>query len=265
MTIKLVAIAELKKRADVIDRNQDDLGRAVETFAAIAEIRDLELWRNQPEDYQSLHDYLKRRHPVCLGHCYRILSGQKALELASEGDLIDVEITGRAAAELAKVPDEQKAEVLKEASKGQEKVTAPDVKKAAKEVAEKSKPKPKSKDKKKPAEESGEKMVDALGSEICHKHVAGAFLQVSRITDLINAANKLKRDVLELASDSTLGQHVNGQGCGILLKNLAKELRDGIPYALCPWCKGKRCEHCCNAGWVPKQVYERAPEELKTQ
>lgn len=102
---------------------------------------------------------------------------------------------------------------------------------------------------------------DQLGRVIKHKHVASAFARADELKQWKTKVHALARELN--AIDPVIGAYVNRQQIDSDLKSVAANLRFGIPYAVCPCCKGKKCENCRQAGWVPKEVYERIPESVK--
>jgi hypothetical protein len=49
------------------------------------------------------------------------------------------------------------------------------------------------------------------------------------------------------------------------LKNARETLKACRPYAVCPYCKGAKakCEACRAVGYVPRQIWDEAPKEIK--
>lgn len=47
------------------------------------------------------------------------------------------------------------------------------------------------------------------------------------------------------------------------MKQAAGALHAAQPYALCAYCCGDKCKACQNLGWMPRDVWQLAPEELR--
>lgn len=104
---------------------------------------------------------------------------------------------------------------------------------------------------------------DQLGQDIKHKHVADAFARADELKQAKNKAHAFARELRTLGEDPVIGAHLNRQQVEEDLHSVAADIRFGLPFAVCPYCKGKKCENCRQAGWVPKEVYGRIPESVK--
>jgi len=111
--------------------------------------------------------------------------------------------------------------------------------------------------------QAGEPIRDKVGVAIKQKHVIDAFRRAGELRKLIYKVHALAREIRALAEDPVIGAHLCRQQIRIELRNVATELRFGLPFAVCPYCQGSKCENCRGAGWVPKAVYKRIPREIR--
>jgi hypothetical protein len=47
-----------------------------------------------------------------------------------------------------------------------------------------------------------------------------------------------------------------------VLKATRQTITRAMPYKICPYCGGKRCDGCRQQGWVTRPIWHRAPKEL---
>lgn len=73
----------------------------------------------------------------------------------------------------------------------------------------------------------------------------------------------MRAEIMSLASQPH-GTFVVPAQLEALMDNLAGALKEGKPYAICPFCKGAKCRACRDTGWVNRIIYDTAPKELTT-
>jgi hypothetical protein len=87
------------------------------------------------------------------------------------------------------------------------------------------------------------------------------------MTELLRPIQQAISNADKLASDPLLRQDI------ILdvvtdLRTAAARLKQHMPHALCPWCKGQagvqeQCAACVSTGWIGKGQALQAPKELR--
>lgn len=87
-----------------------------------------------------------------------------------------------------------------------------------------------------------------------------AFLHKQDYLDAMQTCRDLQAALKKLAE---LSPFLHLQSANADANNVKQAIKFSMPYAVCPYCKGKKCQACRQTGWVTKQVYESAPEEKK--
>ncbi|MFP4225036.1 MAG: ParB N-terminal domain-containing protein [Phycisphaeraceae bacterium] len=87
--------------------------------------------------------------------------------------------------------------------------------------------------------------------------------QTEGLTDLQQDIQSVRRQV-ESYRDEPVGGWLKLQRIDIDLKNVWTALKFAMPHAVCPYCQGEKCDNCRQTGWMPKDVFERVPAELRT-
>lgn len=249
----------LDKQVGIVDRGQKAF---VEVGQALTNIRDNRLYRktilpgwNKPCTFE---EFCKATWGYARRHCYRLIEASEVVESVSHGTQKNSPgvPSERVSRELKNVPAAERQEVLEEAAKGtaKGKVTA----KAVKEVVEKRK---KTELKIDVAARGYHGAMDEVGNPIKHKHVAEAFSRAVELETLKNKVLALARELKDI--DPVIGVHIDRQQIEADLRAVAANLRFGIPHAICPYCEGKKCEHCKQAGWVHARLYENIPDSVK--
>jgi hypothetical protein len=90
--------------------------------------------------------------------------------------------------------------------------------------------------------------------------------------DFEHCLNNLKRigAVIEGIASQDDGAWLDMDEFRIDLNNLKSNLKMARPHSLCPYCSGsgkigdEKCTACLGLGWVPKSVFEEAPDQYKT-
>lgn len=225
---------------------------------AIEEIHDKCLYKLR--GFESFKDYCGSGAGITRGRAYHLLTAV-AQARALPGDAASLIANERASRALQKVPEDEQAELLKELS-----IDGAPVKARAIEEAVEAKVKPPKKNndrapKRKSAKVKTEKVVDKLGTAIKYEKVALAFNQASQINALIARTRALSKDIEELA-DETIGVHIPKQNLHTDMHNVQVALRHGLPFQVCPKCKGegKSCTGCRTAGWITKTMHSRLSE-----
>lgn len=234
------------------------VNRGQKTFVAVGEamatIRDNKLYREtilpggtKPCSFEA---FCKFTWGFSRARAYQLIGTTKVIENVyncRQENQPDVPSEG-VSRELGRAPKSEQAAVLKEAAE-----LTPTGKPTAKQVK-------KIVDDRKAAE-SPEPPKDQLGQVIQHKHVADAFARAGELNQFKNKVHALAR-ALD-AIDPQIGAHLDRQGTASHMQSVAANIRFGVPYAICPYCKGKKCENCRHVGWLPKEKYGNVPGSVK--
>jgi hypothetical protein len=128
---------------------------------------------------------------------------------------------------------------------------------------------------KKPEPEvSSEVLADAVFAAILPPKVKAAFdskrEHLDPLLNVLKQAMELAttltgngKDVKTAASGELLAFFHKGQELAAGIRNLRNLVTAHAPHAACPYCKGDGCNACKSLGWVPQQVYDAAPADLK--
>lgn len=213
---------------------------------ALANIHDHTLWRN---DFDSFEDYCDKRWGYRKRYAQLLIKGIKvASEVAHHGARNTPDVASeRISRELARAPEGERADVLAEAAESSpyQQPTAKEVRNVVEERKAASPAAPK----------------DQLDRVIKQDYVANAFARTGELAQLKNKIAFFSRELKDI--DDVIGAHLNRQQIETDLRSVAANIRFGLPYAVCPYCKGEKCEHCRQVGWVPKEVYGRMPDSVK--
>ena len=69
--------------------------------------------------------------------------------------------------------------------------------------------------------------------------------------------------ILKVVLQSPVGRYINAQQVAAEIGNLKRAIKFAVPYTTCPGCSGDGCQSCRETGWMPKDAYDRLPEEQK--
>lgn len=96
--------------------------------------------------------------------------------------------------------------------------------------------------------------------------------------DFDSCLNGLTRvnSIIEGISDQSVGMWLNVEEFRMDMKNMRANIRMSKPHELCPYCMGggkmmslegneEDCSACRTLGWVPKAVWDEAPEQFKSK
>lgn len=103
------------KETQLFKRFEKVIERGISTFVevgkALLEIREQRLYRDQFDTFQ---DYCKERWGFDRTYAHRLIEGARVVENVAHGQQSEIQINERQARELARLPDEQQAEVWAE-------------------------------------------------------------------------------------------------------------------------------------------------------
>ena len=66
-------------------------------------------------------------------------------------------------------------------------------------------------------------------------------------------------------ADAPIGRYINAQALKADLNGIWRTLKFALPYGVCPYCGGDRCDTCKSTGWMPRDVWQAAPSEMREQ
>lgn len=114
------------------------------------------------------------------------------------------------------------------------------------------------------------KQLDGEGRPVPEQWRA-VFAQADRFYELSRLAARIGREAKELA-ETPAGKLLHLNVIVADAKNLGIQLRGSAPHAICVYCsgkcttsKGETCPACKGHGWITKDIYEQAPDELKAK
>ena len=79
---------------------------------------------------------------------------------------------------------------------------------------------------------------------------------------LIREFERVLASSSEVAS-SDVGKFIDVDFLADLTSQATSHIRSVVPDNLCPWCNAKGCQTCRRTGRVPRQIWLRAPAELR--
>jgi len=110
-----------------------------------------------------------------------------------------------------------------------------------------------------------EEPKDAVGQVIPQK-LRPLFDRRQEINALLTQLSTIKGTVLKSIEDKdALYWHLNVTHFQSSITNARTALAQCLPYALCPYCKGRGCKVCGTHGVVCKFAYEAAPREMQVK
>lgn len=249
----------------------------IEVGKALAEVRDSKLYEGK---YKTFEDYCEQRWEFGRHRGYLLISAAKVMESVDNCQHRPAnEAQARA---LGEAPEKDRKKVMKAAAaaapkddKGKPKITAAIITQVIEsdtvplsEAMKKDKKSAKSKPEKKPDTPKAEKIIDGCGNVVTDPHLMIVFNARAHFKAIQNQIRALQKAVKDMGDAKHEGAalFVNLQGHDIALEALWAAFKFEMPYALCPFCKGKgvgKCKQCRNAGFMPKNIYSVVPEESR--
>ena len=86
-----------------------------------------------------------------------------------------------------------------------------------------------------------------------------SFSSLRRLRELVKS---LAVNIDEVHGEAA-GRHLPARRLKAAIKAIDKAIADSTPTEVCPYCNGRGCKACRQTGWVPKIVFNAAPQELK--
>lgn len=233
----------------------------VDVAKALSEIRDGRLYRSQ---YVTFEEYCRERWNFTRQYVNQLIAGADALKSLPPNLETIVSKPGQAR-ELAKVPEEKRVEVVKEAAANGH-VTAKSIQSAAKKYL----PPPPIVNPKKlpvPDRKAAPAVVDKTGYPVPAALIPLWERGYEALTDLNQLSHlKAKYERLQTEKDP-LYVEVNKQRVFAQLSQVWTDIKTAVPFAVCTACQGKTpdaCTLCKGRGLISEFVWKHSvPEEVK--
>lgn len=258
-----LTIGERKKLAEHEAVIESGLMSFVDVGNALIAIRDDALFSDVADTFE---DYCKIRWGFSRQRAYQLIDASKVVDAMST--IVDIpppanEGQARVLAALETEQDQatvwtKAVETAPKDKDGKPKVTAAHVRKVAAEVLGE----PETNGEAEPAQDGVS--VDML-DEPLPKSLIPAFSQRGLAQEIETLLNQAIKKVTAYAA-LPVGTHTSAQSVTRIIDDAKREVRLNKPYCICPYCRAKRsdaCPACKASGWVPKRVYDAAPEEKK--
>lgn len=244
-------LAELERIVDAGKCSFIDMG------FALKEIRDRRMWEATDASFDA---YCERRFQFKKARAYQIIqAADVTTDLSTAVEKTALPHRERQVRALAKVEPEKRAAVwqaAKESSNGKEPTTAV-IAAVAKRQAD-------------PAPELDPH--DDAGNPIPAK-LRPAFDNAAKFDIALQSLAEIATELNPLMGDANEVKPLPGgeflaaqrQYLRSHLKNARETLKACKPYAVCPYCKGvkAKCDGCKGVGYVPRQIWDEAPKELR--
>lgn len=236
--------------AKALAKHESTIQRGLSTFyevgAALLAIRDGKLYRSS---HRRFEDYCQERWKMSKPRAYQLIEAAETQRQMST--IVDKLPANEAQARtLSKVPKEDRAEIWEKVLEsapivnGEPKITAKHVEKIVAEEL---------------AEEDPVAQHDYLGQEVPAK--LAAVFEAEELFDLAIGHAKALTNSIKQAAESPAGGFLNTTQVNRLVREVREIVNGARPYALCPYCHGRKCSACAQSGIVPKEVLEQAQAE----
>jgi hypothetical protein len=108
-----------------------------------------------------------------------------------------------------------------------------------------------------------EEPKDSVGQVIPEK-LRPVFARRQEITSRMTQLSTMKAEVIKSHEDKdALFYNLSTQRFQAAMENARRELHACVPYAVCPYCKGRGCQACHAHGFLDQYRYDSAPKEMK--
>ncbi len=83
-----------------------------------------------------------------------------------------------------------------------------------------------------------------------------------RLREIVRAAHDLGKELAEI-SKTPIGIYLHLQSAQHGVDQLKAAVNAALQYAICPKCKGKKCETCKRVGWITELMNGRMPKAMQ--
>lgn len=124
---------------------------------------------------------------------------------------------------------------------------------------------------------NGETSLNAAHKQVLNKIVAERQTEVLARRDFIHGKQDEAKRLREIAreihdlgkelatiSKTPIGAYLHAQSFEAGVERVKSAIKFAIPYAICPYCGGDTCQNCRKSGWMPQDIYDRVPQDIKT-
>jgi hypothetical protein len=118
-----------------------------------------------------------------------------------------------------------------------------------------------------PKEEQPKLPTTDFAGHTLPKDIAEPFARIDAAKSFMHDLSVIRNTIDNaIAAGDMLWIHLPRSQFNADMKNAYAAIKFAIPHSVCPYCKGrtfKTCKACSGAGWMPKEMYERVPEEIR--
>jgi hypothetical protein len=82
------------------------------------------------------------------------------------------------------------------------------------------------------------------------------------LKDIQSRLSLIRRELKD-AGVTPMGVFLDDKQISALLGTALAYIRAALPFGECPYCGGNKCKECRQQGWLPKELYQVSPKELK--
>lgn len=105
---------------------------------------------------------------------------------------------------------------------------------------------------------------DSLG-QVLPENLISIFSRVPELKELYAEVERVRLKIeSKVESEDGLYRHIRKQQLDTDLNNAKRAIKFALPYAICPYCKGSKCEKCGGAGWMPKDMLKLIPDNERS-
>ncbi len=111
-----------------------------------------------------------------------------------------------------------------------------------------------------------EPLIDPFGNTVPDRSICSWNAAARELQEAATQLHTIRRRAVGNCEKNAVGWgHVvaHSKQLDAHLRNAVAVFRFGKPYCVCCWCGGDGCKVCIRLGWLPKEVYQRAPKEQK--
>lgn len=105
--------------------------------------------------------------------------------------------------------------------------------------------------------------VDEVGHKIPKELATEFMIATGEMQDLQAEIMRARRHLTKIM-EQPWSAYVD-QSVGAALSRAWSGAKFARPYTICPYCGGDKCKACKGRGWMPKDVFDRVPKELKNE
>ncbi len=185
--------------------------------------------------YANWENYLETKHDITKNYGNRLIRAAE-IKTVPIGTKIKTESQARA---VWRIPDVDRQAAV-DAASADGPVTAQKIAKAGKRIA---------------AAKNSEPVAPPSPSE-------QAKADEGHMMHIMNKIQVIRKE-LEAMALEPIGAFLHIQQIDAFLVNARVAIKFARPHIDCPYCKGEKCKECRKTGWLPKDVYDRVPIELK--